>query len=77
MSYLHTMISYKTNKPLSIKGQKLSLDTVKSLIRWCQLHRPEDVPQTEIFIGNEYRGVNSKLRIEFIPYDVVTQIYEA
>lgn len=77
ISYLRTTISKKTNKSLSYKGQKAHLDTIKSLIRWCQLHRPENVPQTEIFTGNEYRGVNSKLRIDFIPDEVVAQINEA
>lgn len=32
---------------------------------------------TEIFTGNEYIGVNRKLKIDFIPDDVVAQINEA
>ena len=57
--------------------QRTSLNTLKSIIRWCQLHRPNDVPVTEIFTGNEYVGVNRKLKIDFIPDDVVAQINEA
>ena len=57
--------------------QRISLVTLKSIIRWCQLHRPNDVPTTEIFTGNEYIGVNRKLKIDFIPDDVVEQINEA
>lgn len=57
--------------------QRISLNTLKSIIRWCQLHRPNDVPTAEIFTGNEYIGVNRKLKIDFIPDDVVAQINEA
>ena len=77
MSFLHTAISPKRKKPLAYTTQKIALDTLKSIIRWCQLHRPNDVPVTEIFTGNEYIGVNRKLKIDFIPDDVVAQINEA
>lgn len=77
ISYLRTTISEKTGKPYGISMQRMSLVTLKSVIRWCQLHRPDDVPVTEIFTGNEYIGVNRKLKIDFIPDDVVAQINEA
>lgn len=77
VSLLHTTISKRTGKPLGYQSQKKTLDAVKGLIRWCQLHRPNDVPATEIFTGNEYIGVNRKLKIDFIPDDVVAQINEA
>ena len=77
ISYLHTTISEKTGKPYGISMQRHSLFALKSVIRWCQLHRPDDVPITEIFTGNEYTGVNRKLKIDFIPDDVVAQINEA
>ena len=77
ISYLHTTISEKTGKPMGYQSQKKCLDYFKSVIRWCQLHRPDDVPITEIFTGNEYTGVNRKLKIDFIPGDVVAQINEA
>lgn len=77
VSFLRTTISPKTKKPLAYTSQKIALDTLKSVIRWCQLHRPNDVPVTEIFTGNEYIGVNRKLKIDFIPDDVVAQINEA
>ena len=57
--------------------QRHSLFALKSVIRWCQLHRPDDAPVTEIFTGSEYTGVNRKLKIDFIPDDVVAQINEA
>ena len=77
VSLLHATISKRTRKPLGYQSQKKTLDAVKGLIRWCQLHRPNDVPVTEIFTGNEYIGVNRKLKIDFIPDDVVAQINEA
>lgn len=77
ISYLYTTISERTKKPFGTGMQRISLNTLKSIIRWCQLHRPNDVPTTEIFTGNEYIGVNRKLKIDFIPDDVVAQINEA
>lgn len=77
ISYLYTTISEKTKKPFRTGMQRNCLNTLKSIIRWCQLHRPNDVPTTEIFTGNEYIGVNRKLKIDFIPDDVVAQINEA
>ncbi len=77
ISYLHTTISERTKKPFGSSMQRNCLKSLKSVIRWCQLHRPNDVPKTEIFTGNEYTGVNRKLKIEFIPDDVVVQINEA
>lgn len=51
ISYLHTTISERTKKPFGTNTQRISLNTLKSIIRWCQLHRPNDVPTTEIFTG--------------------------
>ena len=77
ISFLRTYISDKTSKPLTYNSQKIRLDCLKSVIRWCQIHRPNDVPTTEIFTGSEYIGINRKVKIDFIPDDVVAQINEA
>ena len=77
ISYLHTTISERTKKPFGTEMQRHSLNALKSIIRWCQLHRPNDVPTTEIFTGKAYIGVNRKLKLDFIPDDVVAQINEA
>ena len=74
ISYLHTTISERTKKPFETSMQRNCLKALKSVVYWCQLHRPNDVPATEIFTGNEYTGVNRKLKIDFIPDDVVAQI---
>ena len=77
ISYLHTTGSRVRNKPLSSNFQRICLCVLKNLIYWCRIHRPNDVPATEIFTGNEYIGANRKLKIDFIPDEVVAQINEA
>ena len=74
ISFSKTYISNKTNKPLSYNTQKLHLDKVKAIIRWGQLYTPNEVPTIEIFTGNEYVGVNRKLKIDFIPDEILEQI---
>ena len=74
LSYLRTVISSKTKKPLTYKYQKTCLDTVKSAIAWCRIHRPDAVPAKEIFIGNEFTGINRRMKIDFIPDEVMAQI---
>lgn len=76
-SYLNTKVSNRTHKPLSHETRRWGIKALKGIIYWCQIHRPNDVPATEIFTGNEYIGVNRKLKIDFIPDDVLAQINEA
>ncbi|MBU3191850.1 site-specific integrase [Clostridium bowmanii] len=77
ISYLKTCVSDKTNKPFTYATQKIYLDKVKAIIHWGQLHMPNDVPKIEIFTGNEYIGINRKLKIDFIPDEVLIQINKA
>lgn len=74
LSYLRTVISSNTKKPLAYKSQKKCLDTVKSIIAWCRIHRPDAVPAVEIFTGNEFTGINRRMKVEFIPDEVMAQI---
>lgn len=76
VSYLNTLISPK-GKGYATKSKKIVIDSLKNIIRWGQLYIPNEVPKTEIFIGNEYIGVNSKLKIDFIPDEVLEQINKA
>lgn len=76
-SYLNTKVSNRKHKPLSHETRRWGIKALKGIIYWCQIHRPNDVPVTEIFTGNEYIGVNRKLKIDFIPDGVVAQINEA
>lgn len=77
ISYLRLKTSDKTKTPLSHKYQKSCLDALKSVIHWCQIHLPDCVPEKEVFAGNEYRGINKRLRIDFIPDDVLAQVNNA
>ena len=74
LSYLRTVISPQTMKPLSYVYQKRCLDTVKSVIAWCRIHLPDAVPAVEIFTGNEFTGTNRRMKVDFIPDEVMTQI---
>ena len=74
LSYLRTVISSKTKKPLTYHFQKQCLDTVKSIIAWCRIHRPEAIPAVEIFTGNEFTGINRRMKVDFIPDEVMAQI---
>ena len=77
MSYLNTVVLKTNGKKLSYQTRKKALDSIKRIIHWCQIHKPESVPNSEIFTGNEYTRVNKKLRIDFIPDDVLLQINNA
>ncbi len=74
VTYLKTYISSVKNGPLKYQSQKKILDTLKSIIRWGQLYLPNEFPKSEIFAGNEYRNVNSKLKVDFLPDDIVAKI---
>lgn len=77
VSYLKTYITPIRKKPLSYQSQKVYLDTIKNIIRWGQMYMPDEVPKIEIFTGNEYTGINRKLKIDFIPDGVLEQINKA
>jgi integrase len=77
ISFLHMSISGTTNKPLTYKYQKDCLDILKAIIHWCRIHRPAVVPDKEIFTGNEYNGVNRKLKIDYIPDETLVAINKA
>lgn len=77
VSFLNTAVSEKTGKKLSYRSRKAALDALKSIIHWCQIHKPNSVPDVEIFTGNEFVGVNRRLKIDFIPDEVLLQINEA
>ena len=74
LSYLRTIISPRTKKPLSYKSQKNYLVALKVVIVWCRIHRPDAVPAVEIFTGNEFTGINRRMKVNFIPDEVMAQI---
>ena len=76
VSYQNTLISSR-GKGYSINNKKKCLDTLKNIIRWGQLYMPNEVPKIGIFTGNEYTGINGKLKIDFIPDEVLEKINRA
>lgn len=74
LSYLRTVISSETKKSFSYGSQKEYLGAVKSVIAWCRIHRPDAVPAVEIFTGNEFTGINRRMKVDFIPDKVMAQI---
>lgn len=71
ISYLHTTISERTKKPFGTGGQRVILNTLKSIIRWCQLHRLNDVPVTEIFREQvkKLEDDKKKLIVQLVDYE--------
>lgn len=77
IAFLNTYISKSTKKPISKNYKRKILGIIKSLIRFGQLYFPNKVPKADLFTGNEFRGVNKKLKTNFIPDNVVIQIEQA
>lgn len=76
-SFLHTCISKGTEKPLSYSFQSNCFSALKTLIDWCRVFLPSAVPEKQIFTGCEYRQVGSRLKINFIPDEVLQAVNEA
>lgn len=77
LSYLATVVSDFTKKPYSYAQQKCCFDALKSLVVWAQINHPGSVTASTIFTGGEYRGMNQRLKIDYLPDEVITQINEA
>lgn len=77
LAFLKGTSSLQHKKPLSYRYQKKLLDGLKSLVSWCRVYEPESVPAREIFTGNEFVGTNERLKIDYIPDEVVEQINQA
>ena len=77
LSYLNALTNPKNNKQYSISMKRSCINALKNIIRWGQLYIPNEVPKTKIFTGNEYTGINGKLKIDFIPDEVLEKINKA
>ncbi len=74
LSYLRTVISSKTQKPLSYHSQRKIVGTLKSIMGWCGIHNPTAIPPVEVFTGREFSQRDSHLKVEFIPDETMAQI---
>ena len=76
-TFLKMKICKRSNKVYSVNFQRLVFSNLKTIIYWAQVYLPNEVPNIEIYTGNDYIGINSKLKIDFIPDEVLNQINEA
>jgi integrase len=77
LSYLKTLINPKNNKVYARGSQKRFLDALKNIVRFAQLYMPNEAPKKEIFTGNEFKGMNKKMKTDFIPDEVVIKLNNA
>lgn len=73
-SFLSLYISPSTKKPLSYSSQGKSFSTLKSIVGWCHTFCPEVVPAKALFTGNEYNHVRGRIKIRYIPDEIITLI---
>lgn len=73
-SFLRLYKSTFTGKNLSYSTQRACFSALRTLIGWCNVYSPKSVPQRQIFTGYEYRQNYSKLKIDFIPDDILRVI---
>lgn len=76
-SYLATVVSDYTKRPYSYAQQRCCFDALKSLVVWAQANRPDSITASSVFTGGEYRGANQRLRIDYLPDEVIEQINKA
>jgi integrase len=76
-SFLHIQVSAMTKKPLSYSYQNDCFTALKSLVHWCRIYLPEAVPAVQIFTGNEYRNVHRRLKVDFIPDNILRKVNES
>lgn len=73
-TFLRLYRSPATNEHLAYASQRSCFSALKTLVGWCHTFMPEAVPQEQIFTGCEYRQNYSKMKIEFIPDDILNAI---
>ena len=76
-SFLRVYLSPLTGKNLSYCYQYNCFSALKTLVNWCHVFLPDAVPERQIFTGNEYRQVYSRLKIDFIPDEILQAVNEA
>lgn len=76
-SYLATYVSEFTDRPYSFAQQKACFDALKSLVVWAQVNHPGTLTQNTIFTGGEYQGANQRLKIDYLPDEVIVQVNAA
>lgn len=73
-SFLRVYLSPATGKNLSYCYQSNCFSAVKTLVDWCRVFLPSAVPEKQIFTGSEYTRVHDRLKIEFIPDEILQAV---
>lgn len=76
LTYLHTCVSGKTNRPLRLITQKHIYDTVRSIYRWHAARRAEYARALQLFATDVYQRINRVTRTECVPQGKVTQFLQ-
>lgn len=76
-TFLRLYRSPATKNVFSYVSQRNCFSALKTLIGWCHAFMPEAVPEKQIFTGNEYRQNYSKVKIEFIPDEIMKMVNDA
>lgn len=76
-SFLRLYASPFTGKPLSYNYQRNCFSAVKTLVGWCHVFLPDAVPIKPVFVGGEYRNVYDKLKIDYIPDEILEVVNES
>lgn len=76
-SFLAMYISPSTGRKITFSYQRNCFSELRSLIRWCKAYEPKLVSESSIFTGNEYRQNYRKLKIDYIPDDMMLEIEKA
>lgn len=66
LTYLHTCVSKKTNRPLRLITQKHIYDTVRGIYRWYAFRQPEYVHALQLFPTDVYQRINRVTRTECV-----------
>lgn len=64
LTFLHTCLSKKTDRPLRLITQKHIYDTVRGIYRYYAMRRPEYAMAARLFPTDVYRRINRITRIE-------------
>lgn len=76
LTYLHTCVSKKTNRPLRLITQKHIYDTVRGVYRWYALRRPEYAVAARMFPTDVYQRINRVRRTTCVSESDVEQFLQ-
>lgn len=76
LTYLHTCVSKKTDRPLRLITQKHIYDTVRSVYRWYAVRRPEYAVVAQMFSADVYQRMNRIVRTGYVEQSEVADFLQ-